>query len=112
MSKLEAEFEIQLKTIGHPCAGYKREYTFAKPRRFRFDFAWTNYKVAVEIEGGTWVKGRHTTGKGFQNDCEKYNLAAVNGWIVIRGDSAMVRDGRLLDWAIRALEVAYKRIPF
>lgn len=110
MSKLEEEFNIQMKAL---CRHkYEREYTFAKPRRYRFDFAIVDLKVGVEVEGGTWSKSRHTTGSGFQKDCEKYNLAAINGWVVIRGDSQMVKDGRLIDWVNEACKTAYKRIPF
>ena len=62
----------------------EREYQFIQSRRFRFDFAWPSEKVALECEGGTWVRGRHTRGIGFQNDCHKYNLAALFGWRVLR----------------------------
>jgi hypothetical protein len=40
--------------------------------------------LAVEIEGGTWIKGRHTTGSGFAADCAKYNRAVILGWRVLR----------------------------
>ncbi|HUU23465.1 MAG TPA: DUF559 domain-containing protein [Phycisphaerae bacterium] len=61
-----------------------RQHRFAPPRRWRFDFAWPAQKVAVEIEGGTFVRGRHTRGAGFQGDCEKYNAAVSLGWRVLR----------------------------
>lgn len=61
-----------------------REYKFLESRRFRFDFAWPEEKIAVEIEGGIWSGGRHTRGKGYQKDMEKYNLAVLEGWRVLR----------------------------
>lgn len=61
----------------------EREHRFAPPRRFRFDFAWVEQRVAVEIDGGTWVGGRHSHGKGYERDCEKSALAAANGWRVL-----------------------------
>jgi hypothetical protein len=72
---------------------WKEEYVFLKDRRFRFDFAWPKHMIAVEIEGGTYVQGRHTTGVGFAKDCEKYNLAALDGWSVYRFPTQMVNDG-------------------
>lgn len=84
---------------------YAREYVFAKPRRFRFDFAFPNEKVAVEIEGGSWVGGRHTSGKGFQSDCEKYNLATLMGWRVLRytGNDLRKRSAEVIDEIWRLL---------
>ena len=59
------------------------EYRFCE-RRWRFDFAYIDHKIAVEIEGGVWSRGRHQRPKGFIADCEKYNRAAMDGWKVLR----------------------------
>lgn len=53
---------------------------FAKPRRFRADFAWPDRKLIVEVEGGTFTRGRHVRPLGFEHDCTKYNLAALQGF--------------------------------
>lgn len=79
------------------------EYRFHPVRRWRFDLAWPNLRIAVEIEGGSYVGGRHSCGPGFWRDCEKYNEAALDGWIVIRVIPRMVRDGRAIEWLIRAV---------
>lgn len=60
------------------------EYRFAPPRRFRFDYCWTDYMLALEVEGGVWTGGRHITPKGFLNDIEKYNIASALGYRIIR----------------------------
>lgn len=60
------------------------EYRFHPTRRWRFDYAWPALKLALEIEGGVWTRGRHTSPKGFLADMEKYNAAACLGWRVIR----------------------------
>lgn len=60
------------------------EYRFDSERRWRFDYAWPDFKVAVEQEGAVWVQGRHTRGSGFVKDMEKYNRAAELGWRVLR----------------------------
>lgn len=60
------------------------EFVFAPPRKFRFDWAWIEQKVALEVEGAVWVQGRHTRGSGFLKDIDKYNRAVVLGWRVVR----------------------------
>jgi hypothetical protein len=79
------------------------EHRFAPPRMWRFDRSWPAHKVAVEIEGGTWTNGRHSRGEGFEADCEKYNEAALGGWIVLRVTPRMVDDGRALRLIERAI---------
>ena len=80
-----------------------REYVFAKPRRWRFDFAWWPQKLAVEVEGGSWIAGRHTRGASFEKDCRKYGEALVAGWRVLRVTPAMIEDGSAIDLIRRAL---------
>lgn len=61
-----------------------REYRFYKPRMWRFDYALPEYKIAIEVEGGIWTRGRHTRPVGFINDMTKYNTATLCGWRVFR----------------------------
>lgn len=63
---------------------FAQEYKFHATRKWRFDFADPENKVAVEIDGGVFAGGRHTRGVGFRADCEKINAAAVLGWRVLR----------------------------
>lgn len=72
-----------------------REHRFHATRKWRFDFAWPELKIAAEVEGGTWSKGksRHTTGAGFQADLEKYNAARMDGWMVYQFDSKHIETG-------------------
>lgn len=79
------------------------EYRFAPPRRWRFDLAWPAHKAAVEVDGGTWIGGRHSRGTGYERDAEKLNEAALLGWLVIRVTPALVTDGRALRLVERAL---------
>lgn len=83
--------------------GMEREHAFAKPRRWRFDFAWPAQRVALEVEGATWSGGRHTRGSGFAADCEKYARAAVLGWRVIRATGCQVKSGEAAGWVHDAL---------
>ena len=76
------------------------EYPFAKHlgRRWRFDFAWPDRWLAVEVDGGAWVPGggRHTRGAGFAADHDKMNRAMLLGWRVLRFTSRHLEDGSAL----------------
>jgi len=60
------------------------EYKFYEGRKWRMDYALPESKLFIEVEGGVFTNGRHTRGKGFMNDMEKYNTAAAMGWKMIR----------------------------
>jgi len=64
--------------------GWVTEHIFHPTRKWRFDFANPELKIAVEQEGGVWIFGRHNRGKGFLSDLEKYNAATIMGWRVLR----------------------------
>jgi len=82
----------------------EREYKFADGRKWAFDFAWPEKKIAVEIEGGTaFGKSRHSRGEGFEKDVRKYNAAALLGWRVLRFTTAMVVSGEAIDSVREAL---------
>jgi len=106
-SRLELRFVHALVDAGLPTP--VREYYFAKPRLWRFDFAYPHRwpPVAVEIEGGTWMKGggRHNRGEGFQNDCEKYDEAAIRGWIVLRFVGSHIKSGYAIETLRKALQL-------
>ena len=85
-------------------AAFEREYRFAPPRRWRFDFAWTEIRLALEIEGGTWVTGRHNRPAGFAKDLEKYNTATLMGWRLLRVTPAQVTDGTALALVQKAID--------
>lgn len=91
---LEAIFALQLRATGLPAP--VKQHKFHPKRKWLFDFAWPEWKIAVEIDGGTAIGGRHVRPAGFRADCEKINAAQLLGWAVYRGDSAMTKTGRLL----------------
>lgn len=68
----------------------EEEVRFHPVRRWRFDFAHPQTQVAIEVEGGTWVGGRHTRPAGFHKDCEKYNTATLMGWVIYRLTPQMI----------------------
>lgn len=61
-----------------------KEFKFHPKRRWRFDYAIPEYRIALEVEGGVWTSGRHTRPQGFLGDIEKYNAATLMGWRVFR----------------------------
>jgi len=83
--------QIHCKALGLPIP--EKEYRFHPKRRFRFDWAWPLTMLAVEQDGGCWTQGRHTRGKGFIADMEKYNFASILGWSVLRFTPQQVEKG-------------------
>ena len=63
---------------------FETEYRFDSVRLFRFDIAIPSMMLAIEYEGIFSDKSGHTTAGGYIKDCEKYNLAAVQGWRILR----------------------------
>lgn len=105
MSQLEEELYAQLQLLKLPLP--EREVGFHPARRWRFDMAYVEWKVAIEIEGGTRSGGRHVRPDGYERDVDKYNHAALYGWKVFRFTAQMVRDGR----AVQMIERVLKEIP-
>jgi very-short-patch-repair endonuclease len=95
ISPIEATLDLHLRVSGLPQP--EAEYVFHPLRKWRFDRAWPDRKLAVECEGAVFTGGRHTRGGGFTKDCEKYNAAAILGWRVLRFTSAMVKSGSAME---------------
>ena len=101
MSQLEDTLLFRITAAGLPAP--EREYQFHPPRKWRFDFAWIPLLIAVEVEGGSWVGGAHNRGAGFLKDCQKYNQAALDGWMVLRFTGDMIKSGEALQQIEQAL---------
>lgn len=82
------------------------EYEFARVigRKFRFDLAWTQYRIGVEVDGGGWLPhgGRH----GGDGDREKLNIAASLRWLVFRFSPAMLErnPAGCIDMVLKAIK--------
>ncbi len=80
------------------------EYKFHPKRRWRFDFAYPEHMVAIEVEGLVYKgKSRHTTVSGYKGDIEKYNEAAILGWKVIRFSQDQLTKSSTFDTIKRAI---------
>ena len=91
---LSFDRQCQLAGLPSPVA----EFRFHPVRKWRFDFAFVEAKLAVEVDGGAFVQGRHTRGAGWLKDQEKLNTAVVMGWRVLHVTPQQVTDGTALTW--------------
>lgn len=102
-SGLEASLVNQIQKAGLD-DGLVLEFRFHPERRWRFDLAWPELKLACEVHGGVFTRGRHSRPKGMLNDMEKTSEACIMGWRVVLVSSLEVRNGQALDRVRRLLE--------
>jgi len=100
-SALENLFAMQLDSAG--LTGYVREYQAIPGRKFRFDFAFLRERLLVEINGGTFTRGGHSTGTGIRRDYTKQNLCQIAGYKLLTFDADMVKSGQALDFTEKML---------
>lgn len=94
MSFLEKILEADLKRAR--ITGWEREFRPDAKRRFRLDFAWPHEMVAIEVDGGQWVDGRHNRGSAADKECERGNFLTTKGWRVLHFTGDMVKRGEVL----------------
>lgn len=102
MSNAEEQFLNQIRAAGIPMP--VRELVFCDDREWRFDFAWPELLLAVEVNGAVYARGRHARGKGLENDYRKLGEAMAMGWYVYQCSSGMVASGEALATTIRIME--------
>ena len=79
-------FLATLEAQGIPAPG--REFQFHPVRRWRIDFYWPyvysmDGPLALEVEGGGWISGRHNHPSGFAKDMEKYReMTKARIWLL------------------------------
>jgi hypothetical protein len=119
---------FQLQAAGLPLP--EREYMFARdgrtgrPRRWRFDLAYPNRGLAIELEGlvfppaPRWheapehrLGGRHVSVKGFTSDIAKYAEAWSRGWSVLRILHSQIESGEALMFIERRLVLPTAWVP-
>ena len=88
VSKGEAALIQQLRALK---IEFVQEFKFHTTRKWRADFHIKNTKLLIEVEGGIWSGGRHTRGKGYLGDMEKYNAATMMGFQVLRFSTEQVK---------------------
>ena len=69
------------------------EFRFCE-RRWKFDLALPDRKIAIEINGGIFAyQPSHHSIKGILRDMEKLNEAQILGWKVLQFTPEQVKDG-------------------
>jgi hypothetical protein len=80
------------------------EHEFCPGRKWRFDYAFIDARLGVEVDGGTRKGGRHNRHQGYSDDCEKLNNAVLLGWRCLRFTTEQVAGGYALATIQKALE--------
>jgi hypothetical protein len=67
----------------------EREAMFHPTRKWRLDFAWPAYRVAVEVDGGLFsrderARAAHSKPMAILRDMAKSNALALQGWRLLR----------------------------
>ena len=83
----------ELVLAGLPLPVEEWKFAATIKRKWAFDYAWPDQLIALEVEGGIWMDGRHVRGSGFMGDMEKYNCAALFGWRLIRVTPPSIENG-------------------
>jgi very-short-patch-repair endonuclease len=93
-TKLERRLWRTLELAGLPLPD-ELEYQFALSigRKWRSDGYYRAARLLVEVDGGSWVGGRHNHPSGFEEDCRKLSTAATLGYRVVRVTGAMIARG-------------------
>lgn len=103
-SRGEETLALQIRACALPPV--EREYRFCD-RQWRFDFAWPELKLAVEVQGfgAGGSMGGHQRPAGVARDCEKYGTATSLGWSVMPVTTRQVRSGAAIELILRAVQV-------
>ncbi len=94
-SELETHLLLSVRAAGLPEP--VREYKFHPTRKWRIDFCWPGFRLAVEVEGGIYRGGGHTHVKDLKRDMEKSNALTLLGWRLLRFHGDQVRSGEAVE---------------
>lgn len=106
-TKLERMLWRRIEEAGLPQP--VKEYRWARDegRMYRCDGAYLEDRILLEVEGGIFMRGGggHNRPMHFQDDCAKYNLAALLGWRVLRFTKDMIKSNEA-DGAVETIRRA------
>lgn len=102
-SMLEVVLKNRLEHAGLPLG--ETQFRFIEGRQHRFDRAWPEHMVAVEIQGGVYSDDGHGRKSIVARDCLKLSLAAALGWRVLPLTKDMIESGQAVELIRQALGV-------
>jgi hypothetical protein len=76
----------------------EKEFQFVPNRKYRADYAIKGWNILIEIEGGAYINGAHNRPVRFISDMEKYNLATVYGWQLLRLTPQQFNATQAIEW--------------
>ena len=80
------------------------EWYFHPERKWRFDYACPELKIAIEVDGGIFTGGRHSGGVGQLKDMAKMNAAASAQWLVFHATPDDMFDIQLRNFVSEAIK--------
>lgn len=104
---LELTLLQQIRQAGLPEPA--RQLKLIEGREWSWDFVYPENMITIEVQGGTWGLGAHSSGAGIARDCEKNNAAAMACWCCLAFTVDQIRSGYALDTIRKALDL---RPPF
>lgn len=111
MPKVSAEILLAAQLASERIL-FAREYRFHPDRKWRADFAIPSLAsdgvaemdLLVEVDGGTWINGKHNRASSIQKEYERSAAAAIGGYRMIRCTTSQVEDGTCIDWIKQAVK--------
>jgi very-short-patch-repair endonuclease len=97
-SELEETYLFGLRNTAQDLPPFEEQYRFAPGRQYRADFAWPQYKLAIELQGACFMVRYTKDGRPFpvgrhngDADKDKMNLYAALGWHVLQFSTSMLK---------------------
>lgn len=95
-SDLEKFFDFALRAFAPEIPTPVKEFVAIPGRKYRFDRAWPDRMLLIEVNGGTWANaggetGSHGRGSGIDRDYWKADEAVALGYRVMMFSRSMLR---------------------
>jgi hypothetical protein len=108
--KPTSKVNVGEQTYRFQCKAYKlpepqEQFFYARQfgREFRADFAFVDFQLLVEIQGGIWTRGAHGHPIGIEQDIERSQYACLGGWLRLLTTPDEVHSGHAIAITQRVL---------